>query len=214
MTKRPQDEEPARRLDSRTTRKQGSKRRGGPQTEPAEIVLTPAQYLDTMVLPTLAEFLADLGNPRRAYLACMMAAHLVDQITRSERVDKPAVRTAIAALGGYKGEALEIVEGICNGTKHAGTGRGEPFPFAPGHEKRRFALEFDVEGRGFDQGDWDIPGLTVSHGGATYFIDECVRATVWGFIAAYPDRFAGVDHASVTKPGLDRWGAPVDGGTS
>lgn len=208
MTAEKQDGQPLRRRDSSTSSKP-KHLRGGPQTAPAEIILTPAQYLDTITLPTVAEFLDDLGNPRRAYLACMVTAHLVDQVTRSQKVGKEQVREAISALGGYRREALEIVEGICNGTKHAGTGRDAAFPFAPGHEMRRHAFEFDVDGRGFDEADWDIPGLTVSHRQVTYFIDECVRATIWSFMTAYPNHFAGVDHVTITKPGLDRWGVPV-----
>ena len=80
MTAEQQDGQPLRRRDSSTSSKPKHPR-GGPQTAPAEIILTPAQYLDTITLPTVAEFLDDLGNPRRAYLACMVTAHLVDQVT-------------------------------------------------------------------------------------------------------------------------------------
>ena len=136
-------------------------------------MLTPALYLATIVLPTVAEFLADLSDGRRAYLACMATAHPVDQIRRSERLDTETVKKAATAIGSYKGEALEIVKGTYNGTEHAGTGRGEPFPFAPGHEERQLAHELQAEGGG------EVTGLTVVHRDATYFIDDCVKAAIW-----------------------------------
>jgi hypothetical protein len=166
-------------------------RRDGPQTAPAAIILTPAQYLNTIVLPTVAEFLEDPTDPRRAYLACMVTAHLVDQITRSEKLPKNDVRAAIARSHEFGKKALEIVEGISNGTKHAGTGRGEPFPFAPGYEGYDPGFKLGAPGSAFEQGGWGHPpGLIVKHGSFDYYIDDSLRIVVAAFRTAYPRQLA------------------------
>ena len=177
--------------------------------------MTPAEYLSIVVLPTLAEFMAEPANQRRAYLACIAAAHLVDHVARQTK-DRPAkgrvedlVRDHVYAAHEFGRPCLDIVEGVCNGTKHAGPGRGAAFPFKLGDERRREAFEFGKEGAGWGEGRWGKPGLSVSHEKITYFLDDCTRCVVWTFARAYPDLFDGVNLA-VTQPDLDRWGEPIE----
>ena len=42
--------------------------------------MTPADYLRLILLPTLADLLAEPADQRRAYLACITAAHIVDHV--------------------------------------------------------------------------------------------------------------------------------------
>ena len=87
--------------------------------------MTPARYLDLIVLPTLAEVIADSADQRRAYLACITAAHLVDHVSvtlprhHGTKPDVWEVRSALGRLGPGTTAALEIVEAVCNGTKHS-----------------------------------------------------------------------------------------------
>ena len=186
MTTNQQDGKPPRRRDNSTS-SELRRPRGKAGSAPADIILTPAQYLATILSPTVREFENEPTNPRRAYLACMVTAHLVDQVTRSEKLPKPEVRAAIARSHEFGEKALEIVEGISNGTKHAGTGRGEPFPFAPSHEGYDPGFKLGAPGSAFEQGGWGHPpGLIIKHGSFDHYIDDSVKIVIAAFRAAYP----------------------------
>jgi len=101
---------------------------------------TPADYLVIVVLPTLAEFMDVPDNRRRMYLACIATAHMVDHIARTVSPTAPenyAIRKEVRAQGSYATACLDVVEAICNGTKHAGPDprRKQAFNYAPGQER-------------------------------------------------------------------------------
>lgn len=174
--------------------------------------MTPADYLRLILLPTLAELLAEPEDQRRAYLACITAAHLVDHVavTLPRRADgKPdirAVRSAVARLGAYSAGCLAIVEAVSNGTKHAGPDPNRSIKFSPGYERLVPAFAWDTEGAGWGEGRWSGPGIVVDHNGAHWFLDDCVRATVRAVSIAFPDRFIGADLGPVARY-LDRYAA-------
>ena len=172
--------------------------------------MTPADYLRGVVLPTLMEMLAEPVDQRRAYLACITAAHLVDHVARAGRLKPKEVREAVVAGSAYVACCLEIVEGIGNGTKHAGPSREAAFPFVPGYERHVPAFAFDMPGAGFDEGRWDRPGLAVAHriadgspGLGSYCIDDCACVVVRSYAEAFPTLLGGIDLAPIA-PELDR----------
>ena len=174
--------------------------------------MTPAEYLRIVVLPTLAELLAEPDDQRRAYLACITAAHLVDHVDRGARIGRKAVRAAAVGARPYATCCLEIVEGIANGTKHAGPSREAAFPFVPGYERYVPAFGLDELGAGLDEGRWNRAGLVVAHriadgseGLGSYFIDDCVCVVVRAYTSAFQALLGGVDIA-IVAPELDRFG--------
>ena len=160
--------------------------------------MSPAQYMEWIVLPTLAELLDNPGDQRRAYLACITAAHAIDYLARSGRGSQSEIRTKLRERGGYAAACLAIVEGICNGTKHAGPGRDAAFKFAPGEERYVPAFAWDDPDAGWGS-RWGSAGLVADLDHGSYFIDDCVRETIRSLVEAYPLSFEGVDLASVRR---------------
>jgi len=173
--------------------------------------MTPAEYVRFIALPTLGELLAEPSNQRRAYLACITAAHLVDHVNVAlgpAGGGKHAIRKAVRAVGPYSAGCLDIVEAVSNGTKHAASDSkaSRPVKFAPGHERPIPAFSWDTPGAGWDEGRWSGAGIVVDHGGAHWFIDDSVRATVRAYAFAFPALFAGVDLGEVARE-FDRYAA-------
>lgn len=175
--------------------------------------MTPADYLRFIVLPTLAEMLAEPADQRRAYLACITAAHLVDHVDvakGSPPEGKWQVRKDVRAVGILVAGALEIVEAVATGAKHA---KPDPKPnravkFPPGGERSVPAFTWGTPGAGWGEGRLGGAGLLVDMAGRRWFLDDAVRITVQSFVLAFPDRFAGVDLGSVAA-GIDRLGTPT-----
>ena len=110
-----------------------------------------------------------------------MAAHLVDHVNHGVRIGRKAVRAAAVGATPYATCCLEIVEGIANGTKHAGPSREADFSFVPGYERYVPVFGLDEPRAGLDKGRWNRAGLVVAHrmaerseGLGSYFIDDCV----------------------------------------
>lgn len=168
--------------------------------------MTPADYLCIVVLPTLAEFMDKPDDRRRLYLACIATAHMVDHVARSirGRNAQNAVRKEVSRQGEHAVACLTVVEGVCNGAKHAGPRREEGLKFTPGTE--RFmppnALGALAEGRGAHA---QLPGFTLVDGAHPWFIDDYVRGAIRAIVAAYPEQFVGVDLANAA-PEMDRIG--------
>src|SRR3569833_3150043 len=129
-------------------------------------LMTPEDYATSVVLPTLRELLADRGNLRRGILSCVASYHLIDFLAQAQCVPESSKsarkkrREAEAEkirdkLRSLCAPALEVVQGICNGTKHADPVAVQEVP----------VFAFDVPGAGWGQGRWDVPGLQVEHDG-------------------------------------------------
>jgi hypothetical protein len=171
--------------------------------------MTPADYLCLIVLPTLAECIDTPDDQRRAYLACITTAHLVDHVSVAldpTSGDRHAVRRAVRAVGPYSSGCLDIVEAVSNGTKHAAPDPkpSRPVKFAPGYERFVPAFSWNTPGAGWGEARWSGPGIVVDHDGAHWFIDDCVRATVRAYAVAFPALFADADLGPVARE-LDRY---------
>lgn len=149
-------------------------------------MMTPEDYAKTVVLPTVQEFLTDRGNVRRGILACVTSYHLIDYLAQAQCSPQPGKRARerdrkVEAekirdqLRSICTPALEVVQGICNGTKHADPVAVQEVP----------VFAFDVPGAGWDQGRWDFPGLQVEHDGQKLFIDGCLQALLLTLKANY-----------------------------
>jgi hypothetical protein len=121
--------------------------------------MSPAEYVSKIVLPTVEEYLAAMDDPRRAMLACIATYHVRDYLAQAlgERVGAIDQR-----LQNVCGHFFDVIEGMCNGSKHGGNSRGN-FHFTPGDEERIPATGYGVGG-GWGSFRWGgAPGLVVAH---------------------------------------------------
>jgi hypothetical protein len=117
-----------------------------------------------IVVPTVKEALADRGNRRRAYIASIVTYSLIDHIAAAIKVEKTKV---CDSLRNVCTPAFEVVQGVCNGTKHSGKTRG--FSFEPGTDRAVPVFAFDVPGAGWDQGRWGSQALAFRETVQNYF---------------------------------------------
>jgi hypothetical protein len=151
--------------------------------------MLPAEYMSQIVLPTVDEYLAATGDRRRACLACIATCHVRDYLARAEAVSLGEIERNMRAVCA---NSFEVVEGICNGSKHCGNSRNH-FLFAPGAEKAIPVFAFDVPGSGWDVSRWDVPGLLVEHNGHRMFVDHSACAVLATYGHLYPEQFASID---------------------
>lgn len=166
--------------------------------------MTPAWYVEVVVLPTVREFIATPDDNRLAYLSSIATYHVADYVMRANLpfgVDQRARETEIAAIRtqikSICPTSFAIVAALCNGTKHCGCDRGLSLNL--GDEEQVPAFAADVEGAGADEGRADRPGLTVVMGsGHGYFVDDCVMVVLRAFQASYPQHLQTVEIAAVS----------------
>jgi hypothetical protein len=162
--------------------------------------MLPSEYVSEIVLPTVDEYLAATGDLRRAILACVVTYHVRDYLAAASGCSKGEVDRRIGALCAF---AFDVVDGVCNGSKHfRNTERGD-FKFTPGDEKSIPVAAWDVPGAGWDMARWDIPGLQIEHQGHRVFIDPCLCAVLGTLGLAFPAELSGVN--------LERYGKRVPG---
>ncbi len=154
--------------------------------------MTPTEFMDEVVLPTAREFMAARGDRRRAYLACIAAFHLCDYVSRANGVKLDVVRPAIRSLCQL---SFDVVEGVCNGSKHCGRTRGT-FRHEPGSEHD--VPSFGWGQGGYGHGRWGgLPGLEVELDGQRLLVDACLQAFIAGIAEAYPAHFKSSDLVSI-----------------
>jgi hypothetical protein len=160
--------------------------------------MLPSEYVSEIVLPTVDEYLAAMGDLRRAILACVVTYHVRDYLAAGSSCSKGEVDRRIRSLCAF---SFDVVEGVCNGSKHVRNTQGD-FKFTPGDEKSIPVFAFDVSG-GWDVARWDTPGLEVEHRGQRVFIDFCLCAVLGVIGLAFPAEVSGVD--------LERYGKRAPG---
>jgi hypothetical protein len=160
--------------------------------------MLPAEYMSQVVLPTVDEYLEATGDRRRAYLACIATYHVRDYLARADAVSNSkreierSTREIERKMRGVCANSFEVVEGICNGSKHSGNDRNK-FLFAPGAEQAIPVFELDVAGSGLDVSRFDVPGLLVEHNGHRMFVDMSVCAALAAYGQILPQRFPSID---------------------
>jgi hypothetical protein len=154
--------------------------------------MTPGEYALTIVMPTVSEFIAERGDRRRAYLACIAVYHLTDYVAKAEGIGERAANDVRAKLRGACENAFDVVQGICNGSKHCGTKPDVHHPFSPGTEGTVPPSAYGVSG-GYGHGRYGgLPGLTVEHKGHQMLVDVCVIVVLETFGRLFPRHFSGV----------------------
>jgi hypothetical protein len=115
-------------------------------------------FASEIVIPTVKEALADRRNRRRVYIASIVTYCLVEYLAAEIGLHNTDVCKSIRTVCK---PAFDIVQGVCNGTKHAGNDRGE-FRFMPGNDQNVPVFAFDTPG---GTADWRYPALTSSTAG-------------------------------------------------
>ena len=151
-------------------------------------------FASEIVVPTVKEALADRGNRRRVYIASIVTYSLIDYIAVEIRVEKGNVCDSVRNVCA---PAFEVVQGVCNGTKHAGNTRG--FPFKPGTDRDVPIFAFDVPGAGLDQGRLDVPGLSVQRDGAELLLDTCLQIVLLNLCTIYKAQLWNLDLSFLDK---------------
>jgi hypothetical protein len=149
--------------------------------------MTPADFMDEVVIPTLREFRNDRRSRRRAYLACVAVFHLKDHL---KKAGEEGIEAAMRASCGV---ALDVVRGVCNGMKHVETDGSHPVAFRVGDDTDRPPA---VWGQArWDVSRWDDPdgGREVQDGAKPHDVYECAKAVVVAYHTNYPAHLGGCD---------------------
>jgi hypothetical protein len=92
--------------------------------------MTPAEYVNEIVEPTIKEFRDEPRSRRRAYLACIVTFQIKEHLVRAGE-NKSDVH---AKMKQSCRDAFELVRSICNGSKHVETDKSHLFPFRAGSD--------------------------------------------------------------------------------
>lgn len=158
--------------------------------------MTPAEYVQVVVLPTVRDFMENAGDRRLAYLSAIAAYHITDYLMRAAQ---PPSRTAADAelkriretLQQDLKEFYDVIEGMANGAKHCGRDAKGP-RFTPGDEKYVPPFGFGEGYGGLGQGRWDGPGLQVPAGDHQIFVDTALAYFLLGCARLFPDRIPSI----------------------
>ncbi|MCJ2059186.1 hypothetical protein MKL09_21925 [Methylobacterium sp. J-048] len=160
--------------------------------------MVPSEYIETVVLPTLLDYLRAPNDRRLAYLSAISAYHVMDYVMRTASLAARPARDAeynriqdeIIALCP---DAFNIVEGICNGTKHCGRDDPKKAQFTPGDETLSRPFGFGPGFAGFGEGTFGPQRILVEHNGRQHVVDEAVVQFLRACQNAFPTHLAGID---------------------
>jgi hypothetical protein len=170
--------------------------------------VTPAEYVEVVVLPTVRDFMAKPADRRLAYLAAIAAYHIPDYLMRASRPanrDKgdAELKRIRARLRSDLTHWYDVIEGMANGAKHCGRDAKGGAPFKPGDEEYVPPFGFGEGFGGFGQGRWDGPGLRLSVGDERIFVDNALGYFLLGCARLFPDQIPSIqpsDWDSKFKP--------------
>src|SRR5262245_21863812 len=152
--------------------------------------MTPADFMDEIVVPTLRELRDDRRSRRRAYLACIAVFHLKDHL---KEAGEKGIETTMRASCGV---AFDVVRGVCNGTKHAQTDGSHPVTFRVGDDSDRPPAKWGQARWGVSRWDDPMGGRDVRDGATRHDVYECARVVAVTHQTNYPGHFGGCDLSS------------------
>ena len=136
------------------------------------------EYYDLIARPTVAEFLADIDDPRRGMLACMALLHTVDHVFHNRIADGEKANEQVTRFNDAKshlGEGLvpgtgtfgyATVQAFANASKHARLTRAK---LNPGFGSK----DYEIVAPGFvDELDCDASYIGDEVGGVTVLWDK------------------------------------------
>lgn len=150
--------------------------------------MTPLQYLEEIVLPTISESRDDPESRRKAYLAAIVTHHIGDYL-RAAGVPNPW-----STVEGKAVAATRVVRAVANGAKHSANPRDKnTVRFQAGSDYFRppataGAMECGISMLGDTSGHITVEG----EDGLWVPLMDCVRTLVRAYVDAYhADHFGG-----------------------
>src|ERR1700730_15126331 len=145
--------------------------------------MTPADFVNEIVVPTVREFRDERRSRRRAHLACIVVFHIKDHLRRA------GARQIESTIQKRTDEAFDVVRAVCNGAKHVATDPSHPYPFAAGDDWDRPPAMLGVMQLGFySEGGREIP-----LGTARVDLYGSVKRLLSAFRDAFPAHLGGCD---------------------
>ena len=149
--------------------------------------MTPEEYFQDIVFPTVKEFRDEPRSRRRAYLACIALFHLKDYLRKAGEHD------VVKGLRDATGDAFDIVQSVCNGAKHVRVNSRHVVAFSAGGDVERPPAVAGLLECGLSElGDYEGGRSVVTPGGIAN-LNMSVRKCTLAFMTGYPDRFARID---------------------
>lgn len=90
--------------------------------------MTPQEFMDEIVLPTVRELAINRRSRRHTYLASIVTFHIKDHL---QKAGETGIENKMRAICGNN---FDVVRAICNGTKHVLTNESHPISFSVGDD--------------------------------------------------------------------------------
>jgi hypothetical protein len=149
--------------------------------------MTPLDYVNEIVLPTMVELKENPRSRRLAYMACMAVFHTKDHLKKaSERSIEQRMRTATGAH-------FDVVRAICNGTKHVQTDASHPIPFRAGDDFDRPPARAGEMVLGLSKLGDPVGGREIGRGPNRQDIYQACKSTLAAFCATFPKHLSKCD---------------------
>ncbi|WP_342167026.1 hypothetical protein [Methylobacterium sp. SD21] len=163
--------------------------------------MTPAEYVDEIVVPTIVEFLHEPASRRRAYLACIVTNHVRDHLFTAGKRNVDDVMRANAY------PHFAVVKAVCNGIKHVKRDRSSPIKFGVGEDvdPREVALS-DENGNVLTDENGDTltifnRGRGVENDDSHFILTDAVTQSIRVFKEQYQDLLVACDLTTIDAAG-------------
>lgn len=152
--------------------------------------MTPQNYMDEIVLPTVIEFKNEPRSRRQAYLACIVTFHIKDHLKAAgEQNIEQTMRAA--------GDAFDVIRGVCNGAKHVQTDQNHLIAFSAGDDWDRPPAVLGQMVLGVSRlGDPD-GGREIGAGPQRHDIYSAVKDILTAFCSSYATHLGATDLTGV-----------------
>jgi hypothetical protein len=150
--------------------------------------MTPAEYVNEVVLPTMREARDDRRSRRLAYLACISVFHLKDHLVKAgEQGIENAIRSSA-------GDAFDVCRAVCNGVKHGETNPNRHrINFSAGTDWHRPPAKAGVMRCGVSRLGDRIGGREIEAMGVRFDLYNAAKRTLRAYQAQYPTHLSGCD---------------------
>lgn len=149
------------------------------------IGMTPAEYVDEIVIPTVREFRDNPRSRRHAYLACIVTLQIKEHLRKA---GEQGIEKTMRA-GGSK--SFDLVRGICSGTKHGDTDKTHPIPFQAGTDYDRPPARAGEMQLGLSELGDPVGGRQIDSGADRFDLYRACKDALTNFQKNFPDRLGG-----------------------
>jgi len=149
--------------------------------------MTPAEYVDEIVIPTVREFRDNRRSRRHAYLACIVTFHIKDHLAKAGKkgIEK-TMRTGAS-------KAFDLVRGICNGTKHVVTDSSHAIPFQAGTDYDRPPGRAGEMIAGLSELGDPVGGRQIGSGAGRFDLYRACKDALTDFQSNFPSHLRNCD---------------------